>query len=72
MSRGQAQIVRDIAELRALKDTRGKNTYVGAALVTGLMNAADLIDELRLIVYPVVVGGGKPLLRVCDDTRSSW
>jgi dihydrofolate reductase len=57
-----AQIVRDIAELHALKATPGKNTYVvgGAALVASLMDA-DLIDELRLIVHPVVVGGGKPL-----------
>ena len=48
--------------MRALKDTPGKNTYVvgGAGLVASLMDA-DLIDELRLIVHPVVVGSGKPL-----------
>jgi dihydrofolate reductase len=58
----KAQIVRDLAELRALKDTPGRNTYVvgGAGLVASLMDA-DLIDELRLIVHPIVVGGGKPL-----------
>ena len=58
----KAQIVRDIAELRAMKATPGKNTYVvgGAGLVASLMDA-DLIDELRLIVHPVVVGGGKQL-----------
>jgi dihydrofolate reductase len=60
----KAQIVRDIAEVRALKDTPGKNTYVvgGAGLVASLMDA-DLMDELRLIVHPVVVGGGKPLFK---------
>jgi dihydrofolate reductase len=60
----KAQIVRDLAEVRALKDTPGKNTYVvgGAGLVASLMDA-DLIDELRLIVHPVVVGGGKPLFK---------
>ena len=59
-----AQIVRDIAALRALKATPGKNIYVvgGAALVASLMDA-DLIDELRLIVHPVVVGDGKPLFK---------
>jgi dihydrofolate reductase len=59
-----AQIVRDIAALRALKSTPGKNIYVvgGAALVASLMDA-DLIDELRLIVHPVVVGDGKPLFK---------
>jgi dihydrofolate reductase len=58
------QIVRDIAEVRALKDAPGRNIYVvgGAGLVASLLDA-DLIDELRLIVHPVVVGGGKPLFK---------
>jgi dihydrofolate reductase len=60
----KAHIARNLSEIRALKDTPGKNTYVvgGAALVTSLMNA-DLIDELRLIVHPIVVGDGKPLFK---------
>jgi dihydrofolate reductase len=60
----KGQIVRDLDELRALKSTPGKNTYVvgGAVLVASLMDA-DLIDELRLIVHPVVVGSGKPLFK---------
>jgi dihydrofolate reductase len=59
-----AQIVRDLTELRTLKGTPGKNTYVvgGAGLVASLMDA-DLIDELRLIVHPVVLGNGKPLFK---------
>ncbi len=58
------QIVRDLDEVRALKASPGKNTYVvgGAGLVSSLMNA-NLIDELRLIVHPVVVGSGKPLFK---------
>ena len=61
----EAQIVRDIAAIRTLKQTPGKNTYVvgGAALVASLLDA-DLLEELRLIVHPVVVGSGKPLFKV--------
>ena len=61
----KAQIVRDLAGLQALKDTPGKNTYVvgGAGLVASLMDAG-LIDELRLIVHPVILGDGKPLFKV--------
>ena len=60
----KAEIVRDLAELRAFKGTPGKNTYVvgGAGLVVSLMDA-DLIDELRLIVHPIIVGSGKPLFK---------
>jgi dihydrofolate reductase len=60
----KAQIVRNLGEVRALKSTPGENIYVvgGAGLVASLMDA-DLIDELRLIVHPVVVGGGKPLFK---------
>jgi dihydrofolate reductase len=57
-----AQIVRDVAELRTLKGQPGKNMYVvgGATLVASLLNE-DLIDELRLIVHPVVLGKGQAL-----------
>jgi len=60
-----AQIFRNLDEVRAFKNTAGKNTYVvgGAGLVTSLMDA-DLIDELRLIVHPIIVGSGKPLFKV--------
>jgi dihydrofolate reductase len=55
-----AHLVRDVSELRSLKEQPGGAIYVigGAALVSSLMNAG-LIDELRLIVYPIILGGGK-------------
>jgi dihydrofolate reductase len=57
-----AKIIPDIAELRTLKSQPGKNMYVvgGATLVASLLNE-DLIDELRLIVHPVVLGKGQAL-----------
>ena len=57
-----SQIIRDVAELRTLKGQPGKNMYVvgGATLVASLLNA-NLIDELRLIVHPIVLGKGQPL-----------
>ncbi len=57
-----AQIVRNVAELRTLKGQPGKNAYVvgGATLVASLLNEG-LIDELRLIVHPVVLGKGRGL-----------
>ena len=57
-----ARIVRSIAELGAFKRQPGKNVYVvgGATLVASLLNE-DLIDELRLIVHPVVLGSGQAL-----------
>ena len=57
-----AQIVRHVAELRTLKGQPGTNAYVvgGATLVASLLNEG-LIDELRLIVHPVVLGKGRGL-----------
>ena len=57
-----ARLVPSIEDLRAVKRQPGKNTYVvgGATLVASLLNA-DLIDELRLIVHPILLGGGKSL-----------
>lgn len=57
-----AKVIRDVAELRTLKSQPGKNIYVvgGATLVASLLNE-DLIDEIRLIVHPVVLGKGQAL-----------
>ncbi len=57
-----AQIIRDVTELRTLKGQPGKNIYVvgGATLVASLLNE-NLIDELRLIVHPLVLGKGQAL-----------
>lgn len=54
-----ARIVRDMSEIRALKAQPGNAVYVvgGPGLVASLMNAG-LLDELRLIVHPVALGGG--------------
>lgn len=57
-----AKVIRDVAELRTLKSQPGKNIYVvgGATLVASLLNE-DLIDEIRLIVHPIVLGKGQAL-----------
>ncbi|HEY3497559.1 MAG TPA: dihydrofolate reductase family protein [Polyangiaceae bacterium] len=66
-----ATIVRDLGELRALKEQPGKNIYVvgGPTLVTSLLDA-NLIDELRLIVHPLLLGGGKALFQGVRQWRS--
>lgn len=63
-----SHILRDLAkDVAALKKTAGGDilVYGSATLVKSLLNH-DLLDELRLMVYPVSVGGG---LRLFDDNR---
>ncbi|MDD5320090.1 MAG: dihydrofolate reductase family protein [Methylococcales bacterium] len=59
-----ARIVRDIEEIRSMKQQPGKDMYAvgGATLVSSLMNMG-LIDELRLDIHPLVLGGGKTLFK---------
>lgn len=62
------RIVRDIEEIRKMKRSPGKDIYAvgGATLVSSLMNFG-LIDELRLVVRPLVLGGGTALFKdVCE------
>ena len=49
-------------EVRRLKEAPGQDILVAgsATLVRELLNL-DLVDELRLIVFPVLLGGGKRL-----------
>jgi dihydrofolate reductase len=55
-----ARLIRDVNELRLLKEQPGGTIYVigGPALVSSLLNEG-LIDELRLIIHPIILGGGK-------------
>jgi dihydrofolate reductase len=57
-----ARIVRDIEQIRAFKAEPGRPIYAvgGAGLIRSLLDA-ELLDELRLIVHPVVVGSGAAL-----------
>ena len=66
-----ARIIHDIGELRTLKGQPGTNMYVvgGATLVGSLLNV-DLLDELRLIVHPILLGGGKALFSGVTKRRS--
>jgi len=66
-----AKIVREVAELRNLKEQAGKNIYVvgGATLVTTLLDE-NLLDELRLIVHPILLGGGKALFAEVKKRRA--
>jgi dihydrofolate reductase len=60
----------DLAEAtRALKRQNGASllTWGSGGLVRQLL-AAELVDELRLVIYPVVLGGGK---RLFDDSAQA-
>jgi dihydrofolate reductase len=58
------RIVRDIEEIRRTKQQPGKDMHAvgGATLIGSLMNQG-LIDELRLVMHPIILGGGKPLFK---------
>lgn len=66
-----AKIVRDIGALATLKKQPGQNIYVvgGPTLVTSLLNAG-LLDELRLIVHPLLLGGGRALFEGVKTRRA--
>lgn len=49
-----------VAAVRALKTQPGRNIFIdGSSVLVHTLARHDLIDEYRLIVYPVVLGGGK-------------
>ncbi len=58
------RVVRDVEEIRNMKEQPGKDMHAvgGATLVSSLMNLG-LIDEVRLVVHPIVLGGGKALFK---------
>ena len=54
--------LRGIDEVAALQQAPGRDVYLmGGAVLTRSLIEAGLVDELRLIVYPLVVGEGRTL-----------
>lgn len=58
-------IIRDdpVGAVRKLKAEPGRNILTdGSSQLVHALVAADLVDELHLLLYPLTVGGGKKLL----------
>jgi dihydrofolate reductase len=58
-------IIRDnpMQAIRELKQQPGKNIFTdGSSQLVHAMLESDLVDELHLLVYPVVLGGGKRVI----------
>jgi dihydrofolate reductase len=58
-----AEVVREVvpSEILDLKAQTGGDLVLGGADLAAAFMEADLIDEYRLYVHPVAIGGGKPL-----------
>ena len=57
-------LIRDnvVESVRKLKQQPGKNILLdGSSVLTKVLAENDLVDEYRLHVYPIVLGGGKKL-----------
>jgi dihydrofolate reductase len=58
----KTQIVKDAEELRTLKQQPGGDMAIlGSPALTGNLIQLGLVDELRVMVNPVVLGAGKSL-----------
>jgi dihydrofolate reductase len=66
----KTSFVRGLEEIAALKQQPGKDIYlVGGARTTASLIDAGLVDELRLIVYPLIAGEGKALFATTERRR---
>jgi dihydrofolate reductase len=66
---GDARLVKDDAaeEVTRLKEQPGKDLAVGGAGLASTSVKLGLINEYRLFVSPVVLGGGTPYLPALDE-----
>jgi dihydrofolate reductase len=66
---GNARLVRDDAagEVARLKGEPGRNLAVGGAGLASTFMKLGLIDEYRLFVSPVVLGGGTPYFPALEE-----
>ncbi|MGX9176938.1 dihydrofolate reductase family protein [Mesorhizobium sp. BHbdii] len=66
----KTRFMRRLEDIAALKQQPGKAIYLmGGARMTASLIDAGLVDELRLIVYPLLVGEGKALFGATQKRR---
>jgi len=66
----KTRFLRELDDIVALKQQSGKDIYLmGGAGTTASLIDAGLVDELRLIVYPLIVGEGKALFATTENRR---
>jgi dihydrofolate reductase len=58
-----SMVVKTVADLKKLKNSKGSDIQVwGSSKLIQLLLKNDLVDELRLKIYPLTLGKGKKLL----------
>ena len=66
----KTSFLRSIDDVAALKQKTGKDIYLmGGAQIASSLVDAGLVDELRLIVYPLIAGPGKALFATTQQRR---
>ncbi|MFI0847684.1 dihydrofolate reductase family protein [Mesorhizobium sp. IMUNJ 23232] len=64
------RFIENIGAVAALKQQLGKDIYlIGGARMTASFIDAGLVDELRLIVHPLIAGDGKALFGATQHRR---
>jgi dihydrofolate reductase len=67
----KTSFIRRLEDISALKQQPGKDIYLmGRAQITTSLIDAGLVDELRLIVYPLIAGEGKALFATTERCRA--
>lgn len=65
------RFIHTLDDIAALKREQGKDIYlVGGARITTSLIDEGLVDELRLIVHPLIAGGTKTLFAATERRRA--
>jgi dihydrofolate reductase len=66
----QTRFLRGLEDIAALKQQAGKDIYlVGGARTAASLIDAGLVDELQLVVYPLIAGEGQALFATTERRR---
>jgi len=61
---GKSVVVRTVQDIKRIKNTKGRDIQVwGSSQLIQLLLKNDLVDELRLKIYPLTLGRGKKILQ---------